>query len=77
MQTIKSHGNVTFHASVKTYLPPIIVDQFFDDNDELNYVLANNRTTLASRYNSLWHPTPGKINMQGKGEAIGNKQTRC
>lgn len=76
MQTIKSHGNVTFHASVKTWLPPVIVDQFCDDDGELNYVLANGHTSLASRYNSLWHPKPGIVNWNTKGDSIGNKQTK-
>lgn len=64
----KKNGSVNFHASVPTYKPPVIVDQFCDDDGELNYVLANGHTSLASRYNSLWHPKPGIINWTSKGD---------
>ena len=72
----KKNGSVNFHASVPTYKPPVIVDQFCDDDGEINYVLANGHTSLASRYNSIWHPAKGIVNMKGKDEPIGNKQAK-
>lgn len=68
----KKNGSVNFHASVPTYKPPVIVDQFCDDDGELVYVLANGNTSLAKLYNNLWNPTKGIINMQSKGERIGS-----
>jgi len=51
-----THGSVQFHAEVKAYRPPVIVDSFTDDSGELQYVLANGTTTPAHRYNALWNP---------------------
>lgn len=62
------NGNLNFHANVKTYLPPAILDQYVDDDGELNYILAGNRTSLASRYNSLWNPVKSQVNWKGKGD---------
>ena len=62
------HGSVVFTASVPTYLPPAIVDEFIGDDGEKHYALSNGNTTLASRYNSLWHPKPGVINWKAKGD---------
>lgn len=69
-------NGITFIPKVPTYTPPVIVDQFCDDDGELNYVLANGHTSLASRYNSIWHPAKGIVNMKGKDEPIGNKQAK-
>ena len=66
------NGNVIFHPTVKTFLPPVILDQYVDDDGELNYVLTGNRTTLASRYNALWLPTKSAVNWKGKGNTIGH-----
>ncbi len=68
MTKTTTNGNVNFHANVKSYLPPLIVDHFIDDNGEKNYVLANGNTTLESKYNSLWMPVKGIVNMKGKGD---------
>jgi len=62
------NGAVNFHASVPTYLPPVIKDQFIDDEGNLTYVLESGNTVLADRYNSLWHPVKGKIDWHTKGE---------
>lgn len=70
------NGSINFHASVKTYIQPLILDQYIDDDGELQYVLDNNRTTPASKYNALWLPIKGTVNMKGKGDNIGNKQAR-
>lgn len=70
------HGHTTWVVKVPTYTPPIIVDEFRDDNDELNYVLANGNTTLAVRYNSLWNPKPSPVQWQSKGTAIQGKQQK-
>lgn len=72
MQTIKTPKSIIFKPEVRTYLPPVIVDQFCDDDGELVYVLANGNTSLAKLYNNLWNPTKGIINMQSKGERIGS-----
>jgi len=67
--TKTSNGNtVTFHPNVKTYLQPVIVDQFTDDDGSLQYVLSNGNTIPADRYNSLWNPHKGIINWKTKGE---------
>lgn len=63
-QTI--NGNLIFHAEVKSYLPPVIVDQFQDDEGEENYILANGNTCLKDRYDQLWLPTKGKCNFDKK-----------
>lgn len=68
------NGSTNFHANVKTYLPPVIVDQFCDDAGELQYALSNGNTIPASRYNSLWLPVKGVVNMKGKGNRIDGKQ---
>jgi len=65
-KTTNRFGNVSYNPQVPTYKPPIIVDQFFDDNDELNYVLASGNTTLANRYNSMWHPIKSQPNWKAK-----------
>lgn len=62
------NGYLNFYASVKSWTPPIIVDQFCDDDGELNYVLANGNTTLQSAYNSLWHPVKSQVNWKAKGD---------
>lgn len=62
------NGNLVFHATVKSYLPPVIVDQFADDEGELQYILANGNTIPANRYNSLWNPKKGVINWKAKGQ---------
>ena len=72
MRKENKNGNLNFHASVPTYLPPKIVDEFIGDDGEKHYALSNGNTTLASRYNSLWNPTPGKVNWNGKGDTIGH-----
>lgn len=68
------NGAVNFHPSVKTYLPPTIVDQYCDDNGELIYCLSNGNTINANRYNSLWRPSKGVIDWKAKGNRIDNKQ---
>ena len=67
MTKTKENGNLIFHATVKTYLPPIIAHDFIDDDGELNYALSNGNTTLASRYNAVWNPPKGIVNMKAKG----------
>ena len=70
------NGSVNFHAQVKTYLPPTIVDQFCDDAGELQYCLSNGNTIPAIRYNSLWHPKPGVIDWKAKGNRIDAAQRK-
>jgi len=62
------NGSVIFHPTVKTYLQPVIVDQFTDDDGEVQFVLANGNTIPENRYNSLWLPNKGIINWKAKGE---------
>ena len=56
------NGSTNFHAQVKTYLPPVIVDQFQDDEGRETYVLANGNTSLKEKYDQIWLPTKGKCN---------------
>lgn len=63
-----TNGSTNFHAQVKTYQMPTIVDQFSDDDGVLQFVLSNGNTIPANRYNSLWHPQPGVINWKAKGD---------
>ena len=65
-KSINVNGNTTYSPKVPTYRQPVIVDQFLDDNLELNYVLASGNTTLANRYDSMWNPKPGIVNMKAK-----------
>lgn len=76
MLITNSNGNTNYHAERKVNTPPAIIDQFVDDDGELNYVLDNGRETLANRYNSLWHPTKKIINWKAKGETIESKQRK-
>jgi len=70
------HGSVIFTATVPTYLPPVIIDQFVDDSGELNYILANGNTSLASRYNSVWHPIKNTVQWKAKDTPIVHKQSK-
>ena len=74
MTKTNDNGNLNFHATVPTYLPPSIVDTFTDDSGEVNFVLSNGRTTLETAYNQLWRPVRGKINTD-KGYKGENKDT--
>jgi hypothetical protein len=76
MQKTNLNGNLNFHAQVKSYLPPKIVDEITMDDGERHYVLENGHTSLVSRYNSLWKPKPTEINWKAKGPSIGNKQAK-
>jgi len=62
------NGSVNFHATVKTYHQPVIIDQFVDDEGEIQFILANGNTIPANRYNSLWLPNKGTINWKAKGQ---------
>ncbi|MES2382424.1 MAG: hypothetical protein V4538_15360 [Bacteroidota bacterium] len=62
-----TNGNtVTFHPTVRTYQMPKIMEEMIGDDGELHYILDNGNTSLASRYNSLWLPTKGVVNMAAK-----------
>lgn len=74
MTKTTNNGSVNFHATVPTYLPPVISDQFVDDYGELQFILANGNTIPANRYNSMWHPIKGIVNMKCKGDRIDGKQ---
>lgn len=60
-------GQTTFSPVVPTYLPPVIIDQFVDDSDELQFILANGNTIPANRYNSVWKPAKTAIQWAAKG----------
>lgn len=70
------NGSLNFHATVPTYLPPTIVDQFCDDTGELQYALSNGNTIPADRYNSLWNPRKGLIDWKAKGNRIDSPQRK-
>lgn len=70
------NGNLVFHATVKSYLPPVIEHDFVDDEGELQYALANGNTIPANRYNAVWNPGKGIINWKAEGNTIGNKQAK-
>ena len=53
-------------TSKPAYTPPLIEHEFVDDNGELNYALKNGNTTLADKYNAIWHPTRSKVNWKAK-----------
>ncbi len=74
MTKTTTNGSVNFHANVKTYQPPVIVDQFVDDSGELNYVLANGNTTLQTAYNNLWKPIKTQVNWKAKGDRLDSRQ---
>ena len=70
------NGNVRFFPTVPTYTAPKIAHDFVDDDGELNYALENGNTTLASRYNAIWNPCKGIVNMKGRGNTIESKQRK-
>lgn len=61
-------GNVDYKPTVPYNVAPKILDEVVMDDGELHYVLDNGRTSLASRYNSLWHPTKQIVNWNAKGD---------
>jgi len=66
MTKTTTQGVTNFHANCPYLTAPKIEDEFVGDDGELHYALSNGRTTLASRYNSLWHPKPGIVNHDKK-----------
>jgi hypothetical protein len=74
MHKTTSNGNTVFHPSVKTYLPPTIKDEFVSDEGERTFILSNGNTINADKYNAVWNPPKGIVNMKGKGERLDGKQ---
>jgi len=74
MTKTTTNGSCNFHASVPTYHQPKVIDKYMDDEGEEVLVLDNGRTSLASKYNQLWNPHKGVIDMKSKGEPINGKQ---
>lgn len=68
MTKTTTNGSCNFHATVPTYTKPKVIDKYMDDEGEEVYVLDNNRTSLASKYNQLWNPIRSEINWKSKGE---------
>jgi len=74
MTKTNKNGSVNFHAEVKAYTAPKVVDSFNDDKGEENYILENGNTIPATRYNAIWNPVKGVINLKGKGERVDGRQ---
>lgn len=67
--TVTTNGQaVNYHANVKTYHKPTVVETYMDDDGDEVYILSNGNTQLSVLYNNLWNPAKTKINWKSKGE---------
>jgi len=75
-KAINKLGNVHFMPTVPTYKAPAIAETIVNDEGDEVYILENGNTSLKSRYDAIWNPIAGKVNMKGRGETIESKQRR-
>ena len=50
-----------FHAEVKSFTQPKVLDQYMNDEGETMLILDNGRETLLTRYEAMWNVPKGKI----------------
>jgi hypothetical protein len=75
-QTEQGRNLVDFKANVKSVTAPVIVDTITGDDGEESYVLENGNTFPKEKYDALWFPSRGKMNLHSKfkGNPIGSKK---